>query len=247
MQNYDNPAKNWVRSWYFAAIDRMFTERHREPLHGVYFPGVQDLEGQRYLERSIATHPVERHQKIIEKMSDGRQVFHGTLAEWIDHHALSDSPRLSIVNADFEGQVNTCADEIIKLFAVFPATTGGLLCVTTFANMDPESIESGIVFGNAFDALLDGQVRPNLDRLFDQLRPYLQSSSHDDALCHAQFCRDFGILWRVLMGLTLFTSQEEGGDIQHTSSSRALQDSGKHVPDSLHDPIADERKIFQFL
>lgn len=222
MQNYDNPAKNWVRSWIFATIDRMFTGRHHEPLHAVYFPGVQNLEGPLYASRGIVTHQVERFDKLILKMSDPREVFHGTLSEWLDHHAHSDDPRLSIVNADFEGQVNTCADEIIKPFAVFPATTGGLLCVTTFANMDPESIESGLVFGNAFDSTLEGRVRPSLDGLFDQLRPYLQSNSHDDALCHAQFCRDFGILWRVLMGLTLFTSPEEGSGTFNTPAHREL-------------------------
>ncbi len=210
MQDYDNPAKNWVRSWYFAAIDRMLIGRHREPLHVVYFPGVQDLEGPRYLERRVITHPVERHQKIIEKMSGDRHIFHGTLAQWIDHHAHADGPRLSIANADFEGQVNTCADEIIRLFRVFPGSRGGLLCMTTFAGMDPESIESGVVFANAFDSILEGRVRTSLDGLFDQLRPYLRGNSHEEVLPHAQFCRDFGILWRVLIGLTLFTSPTEG-------------------------------------
>lgn len=222
VQNYDNPAKNWVRSWFFAAIDRTLVSKRVEPHHAVYFPGVQNLEGPLYGSRGIVTHPVERFHTLIKQMSDPRSVFHGTLGEWTHARAASQHPRLSIVNADFEGQVNTCADEIINLFRVFPARQGGLLCVTTFANMDPESIESGIVFCNAFDALLEGQVRPNLDRLYDQLRPYLEATENPEVLCHAQFCRDFGILWRVLMGLTLFTSPEEGSGVFDPSAHREL-------------------------
>lgn len=209
MQNYDNPAKNWVRSWYFAAIDRLFSGTHGRGEHAVYFPGVQNLEEPLYVSRGIKTYKVERHEKLIEKMSQREQVFHGTLATWIDQHAAGGRPRLSIVNADFEGQVDTCADEIIRIFRIFPARAGGLLCVTTFANMDPESVESGVVFGNAFDAILQGRVRPGLTALYDQMQPYLENTSRPDALRHAQFCRDFGVLWRVLMGLTLFTSPEQ--------------------------------------
>lgn len=210
MHNHDNPAKNWVRSWYMTAIDRTFTGRDHEPLHAVYFPGIQNFEGPLYAARGIITHPVERNKKILEKMRSPSNVFHGTLGEWIDHHAVSDTVRLSIANTDFEGQVNTCADEIIRLFRIFPAKTGGLLCITTFAGMDPESIESGVVSANAFDLMLEGRVRSSLHGLFDQLRPYLHESDNNEAVSHAQFCRDFGILWRVLMGLTLFTSPEKG-------------------------------------
>jgi hypothetical protein len=114
------------------------------------------------------------------------------------------------VNADFEGQVDTCAPEIINVFRVFPARTGGVLALTAFANMDPETVDGGIVYTNAFDAILEGSVRPRLDGLYAQLVPYLDGNAHDNTLCHAQFCRDFSVLWRVLMGLTLFTSPEEG-------------------------------------
>ncbi|MBI4438272.1 hypothetical protein HY631_04975 [Candidatus Uhrbacteria bacterium] len=218
MQNYDQPAKNWVRSWYFSAIDRLFPRAPKSRLHAVYFPGVQNLEGPHYAARGITAHPVERDPKLIRAMRNPRlslspltrkDVFVGTLGEWAQAHACEDTGRIAVANADFEGKLESCADEIIKLFRVFPSRESGLLCVTTFANLDADTVASGVVFGNALDSLLEGCVRSQLSALNNQLQDSLENSNYRNHLAHAQFCRDFGLLWRVLMGLALFTSPEE--------------------------------------
>lgn len=207
MQNYDYPAKNWVRSWFFATVDRLIAKPTQEPTYAVYFPSIQNLEGPSYETRRISTYPVERDGKFISKMEPLRgRVFQGTLGGWITSHAASSGSRLHIANLDFEGQLNTVAHELISLFCVFPSNRGGLLALTTFANMDPESVESGIVHANAFDSMLDGQVRSELHALYNQLRPYLENRESAEAVAHAQFCRDFGVLWRVMMGLALWES-----------------------------------------
>lgn len=216
MQNYDYPAKNWVRSWFFTTVDRLIAQPTQESTYAVYFPSIQNLEGSSYEVRKISAYPVERDGKFIAKMGPLRgRVFQGTLGEWITSHAASSGSRLHIANLDFEGKLNTAAHELISLFRVFPSDRGGLLGLTTFANMDPESVESGIVHANAFDSILDGQVRNELHALYNQLRPYLESRKSADAVAHAQFCRDFGVLWRVMMGLALWESPSQGsGDFR---------------------------------
>jgi hypothetical protein len=218
VQNYDYPSKNWVRSWLFATIDRLVPPKTKESRQALYLPSLQNLEGPYFEERGIITYPVERREDVIAKMATLRKrVFHGTVTEWTTSHANHSGPRLHIANLDYEGQLNTFATELIGLFRIFPSRQGGVLSLTTFANMDPESVESGIVHANAFDSILGGQVRQELHTLHRQLEPYLEGRAHSDAIAHAQFSRDFGVLWRVLMGLALWDSPTEGpGSLRET-------------------------------
>jgi len=243
LQPYDNPVKNQVRSWGFRSLDRSFpTELAGK--HALYLPGEQNLEGPLFAERNMIAHPVEHSRAVLHRLSNPRvsrhplkrrQVFFGSLGEAILYHAQRGTPRLAMVSADFEGKVDTCAEELIDLFRIFPERDGGFLNVTTFANLDGQSVEDGIVFTNIFNNLLAGEVKRGMEKLYAQLLKYLTKHAQPEKiLCHAQICRDFSLLWRILLGIILFDHpQETPGTVDVSRHAQITQLVGEMHRESL--------------
>lgn len=219
MQTYDNPTKNWVRKQWFSAIDQHFAKNTGHTLHALYLPGEQNLEWPHYKTRRIKTFPIERDGQILSRLCDPQishyplkrnRVFYGTIREFVCTYVQKPFDRLDLAFLDFKGKIETIADELLSIFHLFPASRGGLLGITVFSAMDEQTVREGIVFANALDRILDGIVLSQIDALFEQIRLYLEQYGDPHSLCHGQFCRDFGLLWRIMLGMGLVNHPNEG-------------------------------------
>lgn len=219
MQAYNNPTKNWIREQWFTAIDQHFAKNTSHPLRALYLPGEQNLEWPHYKTRHIKTFPIERDRFVLNRLCDPQfsryplrrnQVFYGCVRAFIRTAVEKSFNRFDLAFLDFEGKIETVTDELLSVFHLFPASDGGLLGITVFAAMDEQTVREGIVFANALDRILDGIVLSQIDALFEQIRPYLEQYGYPRSLCHGQFCRDFCLLWRIMLGMGLVNHPNEG-------------------------------------
>lgn len=215
---YNSSAKRQVREMYFAGLERILPLLGSAPLNGVYFPGVNNWEGPRYAQLGLAPFAVERDAQRYARIIDpadsanpmsSQQLFHGSLLEFMECRAKAGGPRLAFANCDFEGRVHAIADELMAVFTLFPGSQAGYMAITTFAARDDRTIVEGVLHLNYLNAVLEGAAFDNLGPVMDQWASYVHAHGRQSRYFN-QVARDFGLLWRLVLGIGLVEMPARG-------------------------------------
>lgn len=214
MYTDNNPAKNFVRAALYMALAafRATLKDANGTDHApvaIYLPGTENLEAPLLAAAELDAWGAERDRETLRQMTrqgtahpaDPARVFAGTLRDAILAHAQANRPRALFVNADFEGEICSVADDLLSVFSVFPAREGGLLAVTTLAGRDPISIDDGLLCASALGAAVEQDLWPIIDRSARRWKRYGRRHGNPRDAWHAQIARDLALLWRIVLGI----------------------------------------------
>lgn len=216
MRNYDYPAKNVIREAWMRFLPTYFQDANA---HGLYLPGIQNLELPAYLRKRTAPARligIENDPDRIEnvrKNAQSIQLIHGNVRDAVRRIQETGLPRLRFANLDFEGLYHRLIGEILSLFRVFPSEKGGFLCVTSFSSRDEETLIQGMIHTSKFysgrrqrgEFLVDyGHLvkrYAELDRTLT--RPHRTSDS-------GHLTRELGFLWWMALVMGVMQYSESG-------------------------------------
>lgn len=227
---YSSPAKRQVRAMYFAGLERMLPLLGSAPVNGVYLPGVHNWEGPGYARLGLKPFAVERNARRYARIVDPAQsahplkevdLFQGSLLAFMEEQALAGGPRLSFANCDFEGRVHAIADELMATFSLFPGPDAGYMAITTFAARDDRTIIDGVLHLNYLNAALAGEAFEDLGAVTDQWAAYVRAHGRQSRYFN-QVARDFGLLWRLVLGMGLVEMPTEGPGALISGRHRAV-------------------------
>jgi hypothetical protein len=154
--SYNYPAKNRVRQGWMD-----FLPAHLSPETPVlYLPGKENLELNGYLQKGIRPAyifgvEIEEYAHEIAKRHPDIWVLHGSLAEAIRLLDQKRTPKIRVVNMDFDGPaLQYGGDTLLQVFKIFPPWPDGYLAVTSYAARDPAVMEFGRTCYRWFEAVL---------------------------------------------------------------------------------------------
>lgn len=153
MRNYDYPAKNMIRDAWMRFLPAHFQDTNA---HGLYLPGIQNLELSTYLHKRMVPARLIGIENDPDRIEDVRKnakaihLLHGNVRDAVRVIEEGRLPRLRFANLDFEGLYHRLISEILSLFRVFPSEKGGYLCVTSFSSRDEETLHQGMIHTSKF-------------------------------------------------------------------------------------------------
>lgn len=215
-RSYDYPAKNTVREEWMRFLPPDLSHPND---HGLYLPGVENLELPGYLGKGIAAARLigAEHDPAlmgaVAAQGGGITVIRGSLIEAIHHVEWSGLPRLRFANLDFDGSQHTFVEELLALARVFPSCRGSYLGITSYAARDRGALVQGIVNACKFySGLPSGEMFvASYGRMLRRYEHLLRLIPNREASAHAHFQRELGLLWWIVLMLCVIEPQEEGG------------------------------------
>ncbi|OGL62233.1 hypothetical protein A3C09_01720 [Candidatus Uhrbacteria bacterium RIFCSPHIGHO2_02_FULL_47_44] len=217
MRDYDYPAKNTVRDAWMRFLPEFFQDTQA---HGLYLPGHQNLEFPCYEQKRLSKdrligieHDPSRFAAVKRK-ANGIRLIHGNVRDAVCEIEQQHIPRLRFANLDFEGLYSRLISEILSLFRVFPSTSGGYLCVTSFSSRDEETLLQGMIHTSKFYSgrAERTEFMSDYGRMVNRYVALKHILKDPRASDHSHLTRELGFLWwmTLVMGVMQFPGDTYG-------------------------------------
>lgn len=217
-RTHDYPAKNAVREAWMRFLPQFFSNPTN--IYGLYLPGLENLERNLYLSKGLSDENLvgvdynNDHIAILKPQYEDMQIISGNITEAVHTMRSEGKSPITFANLDFDGSYHTFLKQALSVFSIFPADTGGYLCVTSYCSRDQGTVVQGIIntskiFSVFSDKAMFWKDYGKMMTRYYALKQQLSGSSTISD--HAHLSRELGFLWWIALVMGTVEPKREDG------------------------------------
>ncbi|MFH1405303.1 MAG: hypothetical protein ABIH21_04380 [Patescibacteria group bacterium] len=212
-RSYDYKAKNAVRDMFLGFMPPQFPAGST----GLYLPGRENLELPGFVKKGIlpvnligAEHDSETFAQIAS-VNSGIRLYLGDLRKAVDMAEQLHFSRFVFASLDFDGSYHTDLEDLLSVFRIFPGSPDGYMSVTSYVARDRGTVSQGVANILKFLSAIEDPSEFYSDygsmlRRHDAFMRFF----HSKASSARQLAWELGLLWWVVIGLSVTEIQNDG-------------------------------------